>query len=170
MSVPAPRSRTLAEWLGFIETLHPRAIDLALERVHAVLERMDLRRPPFAIITVGGTNGKGSTVAMCEAILRAAGARVGAYTSPHLVRYNERVRVQGRMADDAELCRAFARIEASRGDVALTYFEYGTLAALDIFRAHAIDVALLEVGMGGRLDAVNAVDPDVAIVTSIGID
>src|SRR5438046_3040313 len=135
-------TRTLPDWLRFIESLHPRAIDLALERVHVVLERMELRQPPFAIITVGGTNGKGSTVAMCDAILRASGARVGAYTSPHLVRYNERVRVQGRMADDAELRRAFERIERLRDGMPLTYFEYGTLAALDIFQAHAIDIAV----------------------------
>jgi dihydrofolate synthase/folylpolyglutamate synthase len=135
-----------------------------------VLDRGEQHRPPFAVITVGGTNGKGSTVAMCDAILRAAGFRVGAYTSPHLVRYNERVRIDGRMATDEELRAAFERIEARRGTVSLTYFEYGTLAALDIFRAQAVDVAVLEVGMGGRLDAVNVLDPDAAIVTSIGID
>lgn len=135
-----------------------------------MLRAMELARPPFAIITVGGTNGKGSTVALCDAMLRAAGYRVGAYTSPHLIRYNERVRVDGRMATDAELCAAFERIEARRGEVALTYFEYGTLAALDLFTRHAVDIAVLEVGMGGRLDAVNAVDPDVAVVTSVGID
>lgn len=131
---------------------------------------MQLAQPPFAVITVGGTNGKGSTVTLCDAMLQAGGYRVGAYTSPHLVRYNERVRVNGAMATDAELCAAFARIEESRGDARLTYFEFGTIAALDIFRRQRIDVAVLEVGMGGRLDAVNAVDPDVAIVTSIGID
>lgn len=166
----ASPQRTLPEWLRYIETLHPRSIDLSLERVQAVLERMALRRPPFAVVTIGGTNGKGSTVTMYDAILRAARVRVGSYTSPHLVRYNERVRVQGQMAGDDELCRAFERIERLRGDVALTYFEYGTIAALEIFRNHAIDIALLEIGLGGRLDAVNAVDPDVAIVTSIGID
>lgn len=107
---------------------------------------------------------------MCDAMLRAGGYRVGTYTSPHLIRYNERIRVNGAMVSDAELCAAFARIEAKRGAAQLTYFEYGTLAALDIFRSHEVDVAVLEVGMGGRLDAVNAVDPDVAVVTSIGID
>lgn len=150
--------------------LHPRSIDLGLDRVQAVLAAVGLGRPPFAVITVGGTNGKGSTVTMCDAILRAAGYRVGAYTSPHLVRYNERMRVNGRLAADAELCGAFEHIEAHRGDVRLTYFEYGTIAALDIFRKHAVDIAVLEVGMGGRLDAVNAVDPDVAVVTSLGVD
>ncbi len=163
-------ARTFTEWLQWIETLHPRSIDLGLERVHAMLDAIALRRPPFTVITVGGTNGKGSTVTMCDAILRAAGYRVGAYTSPHLVRFNERVRVQGRMASDEELRAAFERIEARRGGTSLTYFEYGTIAALDIFREQQIDIAVLEVGMGGRLDAVNAVAPDAAIVTSIGID
>ena len=135
-----------------------------------MLDRLELRQPAFSIITVGGTNGKGSTASMCDAILRAAGYRVGMYTSPHLLRYNERVCVAGRMVSDGELCAAFERIEARRGDIALTYFEYGTVAALDIFRNHAVSIAVLEVGMGGRLDAVNAVEPDVAVVTSIGID
>ena len=167
----SPRlARSLSDWLRWIERLHPRSIDLGLERVTAVLEAMQLRRPAFPVITVGGTNGKGSTVTMCDAILRAAGYRVGAYMSPHLIRYNERIRVDGDMISDEEICSAFERIEAHRGDVRLTYFEYGTIAALDIFTRRAIDVAVLEVGMGGRLDAVNAVDPDVAIVTSVGID
>ncbi len=135
-----------------------------------MLQALGLAHPPYAVITIGGTNGKGSTVTLCDAILRAAGYRVGAYTSPHLVRYNERVRVDGKTATDAELCAAFERIEAQRGEIRLTYFEYGTLAALDIFRRHGVDIAVLEVGMGGRLDAVNAVDPDAAVVTSIGID
>lgn len=138
--------------------------------MHAVLDRCELRRPPFAVITVAGTNGKGSTVGFCDAALRAGGYRVGAYTSPHLVRYNERVCVAGEPVDDTALCDAFARVEACRGDISLTYFEFGTLAALEVFRARGIDIAVLEVGMGGRLDAVNGVDPDVAVVTSIGID
>ncbi|HEX9812357.1 MAG TPA: bifunctional tetrahydrofolate synthase/dihydrofolate synthase [Burkholderiales bacterium] len=166
----APIARELSDWLGWIERLHPRTIDLGLERVAAALEAMQLSRPRFTVITIGGTNGKGSTVTLCEAILRAAGYRVGAYMSPHLVRYNERVRVDGRTVVDRELCEAFERVEAHRGDARLTYFEYGTLAALDIFTRQGIDVAILEVGMGGRLDAVNAVDPDIAVVTSIGID
>lgn len=147
-----------------------REIELGLDRVRTVLDAMGLRRPPFAAITVAGTNGKGSTVAMLETCLREGGYRVGAYTSPHLVRYNERVQIDGREATDAELCAAFERVECARGSVPLTYFEFGTLAALEIFRAHNIEIAVLEVGMGGRLDAVNAIDPDVAIVTSIGID
>ena len=163
-------TRTLSDWLAWIETLHPRTIELGLDRVHAVLDNMGLRRPGFAAITVTGTNGKGSVTAMCEAILRRAGYRVGAYTSPHLIAYNERIHVDGRTATDAELCAAFERIEAARGTVPLTYFEFGTLAAFDIFQAARIDIAVLEVGMGGRLDAVNAIDGDVAIVTSVDID
>jgi dihydrofolate synthase/folylpolyglutamate synthase len=138
--------------------------------VYAVLDNMGLRRPPCAAIAITGTNGKGSTTAMCESILRRAGYKVGAYTSPHLIAYNERVRIDGRNAGDAELCGAFERIEAARGNVPLTYFEFGTLAAFDLFRAADIDIAVLEVGMGGRLDAVNAIDPDVSIVTAVDID
>ena len=138
--------------------------------MRAVLAALGLADLPYAVIAVGGTNGKGSTAALCDAVLRAGGRRVGLYTSPHLVRYNERVRVDGVMASDDELCEAFARIEAARGEVRLTYFEYGTLAALEIFRRRGVEAAVLEIGMGGRLDAVNAVDPDAAIVTSVGID
>ncbi len=138
--------------------------------MHAVLERLRLRRPPFRAITVSGTNGKGATVAMLDAILRAAGYKVGAYTSPHLIRYNERVRIGGVEATDAALCAAFERVDAARGDVPLTYFEFGTLAAFELFARAGIDVAVLEVGLGGRLDAVNGIDADAAIVTSIGID
>jgi dihydrofolate synthase / folylpolyglutamate synthase len=167
---PPVTARGLADWLRWIERLHPRSIDLGLERVAPVLHALALQHPRFAVITVGGTNGKGSTVTMCDAILRAAGYRVGAYMSPHLIRYNERIRVDGRILPDEEICDAFERVEAHRGETRLTYFEYGTLAALEIFARRSIDIAVLEVGMGGRLDAVNAVDPDVAIVTSIGID
>jgi dihydrofolate synthase/folylpolyglutamate synthase len=131
---------------------------------------MGLRRPGFCAITVTGTNGKGSTVAMLEACLRARGYRVGAYTSPHLIRYNERVRLDGREAADAELCDAFAHVESARAATPLTYFEFGTLAAFELFRRAGIEIAVLEVGMGGRLDAVNAIDADVAIVTSVGVD
>jgi dihydrofolate synthase / folylpolyglutamate synthase len=164
------KSRTLSDWLAWIETLHPRSIELGLERVHVVLDAMGLRRPAFAAITITGTNGKGSTVAMCETILRRAGYRVGAYSSPHLISYNERIRIDGRNVSDDQLCAAFERIEATRGTVPLTYFEFGTLAAFDLFRATKIDIAVLEVGMGGRLDAVNAIDSDVAIVTAVDID
>ena len=150
--------------------MHPRTIELGLDRVHVVLDNMGLRRPAFAAITITGTNGKGSTTVMCETILRRAGYKVGAYTSPHLIKYNERIRIDGRNATNDELCAAFERIEASRGSVPLTYFEFGTIAAFDLFRAAHIDIAVLEVGMGGRLDAVNAIDGDVAIVTSVDID
>jgi len=135
-----------------------------------VLDNMGLRRPAFAAIAITGTNGKGSTTAMCEGILRCAGYKVGAYTSPHLIVYNERVRLDGRSVTDARLCAAFERIEAARGEVPLTYFEFGTIAAFDIFRDARIDIAVLEVGMGGRLDAVNAIDADVSIVTAVDID
>lgn len=164
------RFNSLPDWLSWQETLHPNAIDLGLERVRAVVQRMQLLQLACAVIIVGGTNGKGSTVAMLEAIVRAAGYHVGAYTSPHLLRYNERVRVNGVEASDAELCAAFARVDAARGDTSLTYFEFGTLAALDIFSHSNLDVMVLEVGLGGRLDAVNILDADVALVTSVALD
>lgn len=164
------RFTILDDWLRWQETLHPRAIDLSLERVRTVLRRLQPEPPVQTIITVGGTNGKGSCVAFLDAMLRAAGYRVGAYTSPHLLRYNERIRVQGVEADDAALCRTFARIDAARGAVSLTYFEFGTLTALELFREAGVDVAVLEVGLGGRLDAVNIVDADAALVVSIALD
>ncbi|MCB4811564.1 bifunctional tetrahydrofolate synthase/dihydrofolate synthase [Methylovorus menthalis] len=160
---------TLQGWLQYIEALHPKSIAMGLERVQAVKQRLDLT-PDFIVITVAGTNGKGSTCAMLEQIYLQAGYRVGCYTSPHILRYNERVRIMGREAADADLCDAFARVEAARGDTALTYFEFGTLAALCCFCQQALDVVILEVGLGGRLDAVNVVDPDVAIITSIDLD
>lgn len=161
--------RTLAQWLEHIERQHPQAIALGLDRVHAVLARLGagLECP---VVTVGGTNGKGSTCAMIEAIARAAGHRTALYTSPHLVRYNERVRLSGEEAADEDLCAAFSAVEAARGSVPLTYFEYGTLGALWLFAREKPDVAVLEVGLGGRLDAVNAVDPDCAVITSIALD
>ncbi|MBI3574558.1 MAG: bifunctional tetrahydrofolate synthase/dihydrofolate synthase [Gammaproteobacteria bacterium] len=164
------KTRALSDWLAWIETLHPRKIELGLERVHAVLDRLRLRHPGYRVITVAGTNGKGSAAAMLEACLRAAGHRVGTYTSPHLIKYNERVRVDGVDATDVALCATFERIESARGETPLTYFEFGTLAAFDQFARAGIDVAVLEVGLGGRLDAVNAIDADAALVTSIGID
>jgi dihydrofolate synthase/folylpolyglutamate synthase len=162
--------KTLADWLDYQQLVHPRAIELGLDRVGEVWRRLGSPRPAATVITIGGTNGKGSTVAFLEAMLRADGRRVGANTSPHLLRYNERVRIDGVDAGDAELVGAFERIEAARGDIALTYFEYGTLAALLLFAQGGLDVALLEVGLGGRLDAVNIVDADAAIVTTVDLD
>ena len=161
--------RTLAEWLAFIERQHPQAIALGLDRVREVHQRMNTRLP-CPVVTVGGTNGKGSTCALLEAILRAAGYRTGLYTSPHLVRYNERVRVAGVELDDATLCSGFEAVEAARNGVPLTYFEYGTLAAFWIFEQQKIEAAILEVGLGGRLDAVNVLDADCAVLTSVDID
>ena len=168
--MPGPRFATLEQWLSWQEGLHPRAIDLGLERVRLVAQRLDLDQLSYRVITVGGTNGKGSSVAFLEAILRASGYRVGAYTSPHLLRYNERIQVNGVEVDDETLCHAFASIDTARGDISLTYFEFGTLAALLIFQQTGIQVAVLEVGLGGRLDAVNILDADAALVTSIAID
>ncbi len=196
--------RTLDEWLAYIERQHPQSIELGLERVREVAARMGLGKPAARVITVGGTNGKGSTVAFIEAIARAAGWKVGAYTSPHLLRYNERVRIDGMEADDAALVEAFAVVEAARSGtsfpgrveetngrsrdpeasgalagsaggepapiIPLTYFEFGTLAALWLFQRAGLDLAVLEVGLGGRLDAVNVVDPDVAVITTVDID
>jgi dihydrofolate synthase/folylpolyglutamate synthase len=160
---------TLAEWLHHLESLHPKTIALGLERVAAVKQRLQLE-PKFPVIVVGGTNGKGSVCAMLEAMLHAAGYRVGCYTSPHLLAYNERVRIAKHAVSDAELCASFAQIEQSRGDIPLTYFEFGTLAAMQCFISHQVDVAILEVGLGGRLDAVNVFDSDCAVVTSVDID
>jgi dihydrofolate synthase / folylpolyglutamate synthase len=166
--------RTLGQWLAFIETLHPKSIALGLDRIAAVAARMAMR-VTCPVITVAGTNGKGSTCAIAESIYRCAGYRTGLYASPHLLRFNERVRIAGKEAEDAALADAFAIVEAARdiGDGAatpLTYFEYTTLAALHLFAAARLDVLILEVGLGGRLDAVNLVDADVAVVTTIGID
>ena len=161
--------RSLSDWLEFIEKQHPSAIALGLERVSGVFSRLNAA-PACPVITVGGTNGKGSTCAMLEAILRAAGYRTGLYTSPHLVRYNERVRVGGVEEGDEALAEAFAAVEAARGGTPLTYFEFGTLAAFWLFKKKNIEVAVLEVGLGGRLDAVNVADADCAVLTSVAID
>jgi len=161
--------RALNEWLDYIERQHPQPIALGLERVVEVLERLEAKLA-CPVVTVAGTNGKGSTCAMLESILRAAGYRTALYGSPHLVRYNERVRISGSELDDGSLCEAFAAVEAARWQVPLTYFEFGTLAALWLFARAHVEVAVLEVGLGGRLDAVNAVDPDCAVLTSVGID
>lgn len=163
-------ARTLDEWLQYQQTVHPAGMALGLDRLRAVGQRLGLRRPAARVLTVAGTNGKGSTVAFSSAIARAAGWRVGSYTSPHLLRYTERIRIDGREADPDRLVEAFARIEAARQDVPLTYFEFGTLAAFLLFADAGLDLAVLEVGLGGRLDAVNLVDPDVAVLTSVGLD
>jgi dihydrofolate synthase/folylpolyglutamate synthase len=161
--------KSLDDWLRYIEQQHPSAIALGLDRVAEVCSRLD-KRISFPVFTVGGTNGKGSTCAMLESILRCAGYRTGLYTSPHLLRYNERVRIAGVEAGDEALSESFAAVERARGDIPLTYFEFGTLAALHAFSGEELDVAILEVGLGGRLDAVNIVDADCAVLTSVGID
>lgn len=185
--------QSLHEWLSHLESLHPKTIALGLERVAEVKQRLQLEAA-FPIIVVGGTNGKGSVCAMLEATLHAAGYRVGCYTSPHLLHYNERVRIAKRPVSDAELCASFEQIEQARrnladdgcvispsptlphgereqsSEISLTYFEFGTLAAMQCFVSHDVEVAILEVGLGGRLDAVNVFDSDCAVVTSIAID
>ncbi|WP_091385934.1 bifunctional tetrahydrofolate synthase/dihydrofolate synthase [Microbulbifer marinus] len=161
---------TLQDWLARLERLHPTEIELGLERVAAVARVLDVEKPAPTVITVAGTNGKGSCVATMEALLRAGGHSVGAYSSPHLLRFNERVRIDGSEVDDADLIQAFEAVEAARGQTSLTYFEFTTLAALWLFRRAGVAYALLEVGLGGRLDAVNLVDADLAIITSVAID
>ena len=161
--------KTLQEWLDWCEQLHPVAIDMGLDRVKTVAERMDLRFE-CPVITVAGTNGKGSTCAMLEAVLLQAGYRTGVYTSPHLVHFEERCRLHGESASAEAFAQAFAAVEAVRGDVSLTYFEFSTLAILHLMARANLDVAILEVGLGGRLDAVNIIDADCAVITSIDID
>jgi dihydrofolate synthase/folylpolyglutamate synthase len=162
--------RSLDEWLEYQQRVHPRAMDFTLERVRIVLDRLGLRRPSATVVTVGGTNGKGSTTAMLDAVLRAGGRRAGLYTSPHLVRYEERIRIDGREIDAAHLVDVFERVEAARGEVTLTFFEYATAAALLAFADAELEAYVLEVGLGGRLDAVNAIDADASVVVSIGLD
>ena len=164
------RFQNLDEWLRWQETLHPQLIELGLDRIQQVFQLLHPEPPPFTVITVGGTNGKGSSVALLESIFLHAGYRVGTYTSPHLLRYNERIRIAGQELSDSQLCEAFQRVDEARGDISLTYFEFGTLAALDLFYLEPLDMVLLEVGLGGRLDAVNILDSDVALITSIGLD
>lgn len=163
-------SDTLAQWLSRLEQIHPREIDLGLERIDAVARRMGLLPVTQPVVTVAGTNGKGSVVAVLEALLNDAGYRAAAFTSPHLQRFNERIRVAGDEATDAEIVAAFAAIERAREAVSLTYFEFAALAALYVFRERAPDIVILEVGLGGRLDAVNIVDPSIAVITSIALD
>jgi len=160
---------TLDGWLGLLEVRHGQSIQLGLDRVRAVRDALQLPQT-CPVFTIGGTNGKGSTCALLEAVLLAAGYRVGLYTSPHLLRYNERVRINGRDADDAALVDAFAEVERARGEIPLTYFEHGTLAAWVAFCRAGLDAIILEVGLGGRLDAVNVFEPDCAIVTSVAMD
>jgi dihydrofolate synthase / folylpolyglutamate synthase len=164
------RFRRLADWLAWQEKLHPNAIDLGLERLQRTLARLSWRRPACPVITVAGTNGKGSCVALTARILNEAGYRVGTFTSPHLLRYNERIAIDGVEVSDEALIDAFERIDAARGDDTLTFFEFNAAAALLVFADAQPDVVVLEVGLGGRLDAVNVVDADVAIVTSIDLD
>ncbi len=161
--------KTLQEWLDWCEQLHPVAIDMGLDRVKTVADRMQLRFD-CPVITVAGTNGKGSTCAMLEAVLLQAGYRTGVYTSPHLVHFEERCRLHGESASAEVFAEAFAAVEAVRGDVSLTYFEFSTLAILHLMARANLDVAILEVGLGGRLDAVNIIDADCAVITSIDID
>ncbi len=172
MPQPIPEANTLEQWLAYIEAGHCQEIDLGLERIIAVAEELGVTALPCPVITVAGTNGKGSTVAYMRAILTEAGYRVGCYTSPHFIRYNERVTLGSEPVTDQLLCEAFTRVDQARlkAGVSLTYFEFGTLAALDIFSTQTPDVVLLEVGLGGRLDAVNIVDPDIAVVTTVAID
>lgn len=160
---------SLASWLARLESMHPKAIDMGLERVSAVASRLGLAFD-CPVITVGGTNGKGSTCAMLESILMQGGYRVGLYTSPHILRFNERARLDGVPAADEDFCAAFGQVEAARGNVSLTYFEFTTLAILKMFADARLDAVILEVGLGGRLDAVNIIDADVAIVTSVDMD
>jgi len=165
------RFQTLPEWLAWQENLHFTEVDPGLERVGQVWQRLKGQTTlPFKIITVAGTNGKGSSVAMLDSILRAAGYRTGCYTSPHLLNYNERITVDGLAYDDGAICQAFEQIDQARDAISLTYFEFATLAAMTIFSEQAVDIVILEVGMGGRLDAVNLFDADIALITPISLD
>ena len=165
-----PRPVSVSDWLRWQESRHPQPIDMGLTRVHAVLERLGLQPPAGRVVAVGGTNGKGTTITLLHDCLRAAGGNPGLFTSPHLVHYNERIRIADQPVTDGALVRAFERVEAARGSVPLTYFEFGTLAALVSFAEAGCDTWLLEVGLGGRLDAVNALDADLALITTIGLD
>ncbi|WMN86547.1 bifunctional tetrahydrofolate synthase/dihydrofolate synthase [Vibrio parahaemolyticus] len=168
-SIPQATS-SLEMWLDYLANIHSSAIDLGLDRVQAVASKANLTKPAPTVITVAGTNGKGSTCALMEAILLDAGYSVGVYSSPHLIRYNERVRINGVDVEDAKHCQAFDFVEKQRGDITLSLFEFGTLAALRIFQTEKVDVVLLEVGLGGRLDATNVVDHDVSVITSLAVD
>lgn len=162
--------RNLKQWLSYLEQLHPNEIDMGLARVQDVALRLRLPRIAKKVVTVTGTNGKGSTCALLASLVAGQGLTVGVYSSPHLLRYNERIRINGEDVSDAQLCAAFTAVEQARADVSLTYFEMGTLAAFWLFTQAELDIVILEVGLGGRLDAVNIVDADIAVVTSIGVD
>jgi len=162
--------RVLETWIAYIQSVHFRSVDLSLDRMQLVMGSMNLNQRPYQVITIAGTNGKGSCVALLESVLHCAGLSVGSYTSPHLVRYNERIRINRKSVDDELICTAFEKIEKYRNGAPLTYFEFSTLAALEIFQHFDLDVVILEVGLGGRLDAVNCVDADVAVISSIGLD
>ncbi|MFM2640194.1 bifunctional tetrahydrofolate synthase/dihydrofolate synthase [Vibrio chagasii] len=168
---PIPQATSSLEmWLDYLSNIHTSAIDLGLDRVQAVASKANLTKPAKHVITVAGTNGKGSTCALMEAILLDAGYSVGVYSSPHLIRYNERVRINGQDLSDEKMVQSFDFIEKERGEISLSFFEYGTLAALRAFQTEAVDVVLLEVGLGGRLDATNIVDHDVSVITSLAVD
>lgn len=163
-------TRNLEQWLSYLEQLHPTEIDLGLARVKEVAQRLSLPRIADKIVSVTGTNGKGSTCAFLASLAAEQGLQVGVYSSPHLLRYNERVRINGQDVTDQQLCEAFSAVEQARGEISLTYFEMGTLAAFWLFAQAKLDLVILEVGLGGRLDAVNIVDADVAVITNIGLD
>ncbi len=164
------RFKSLPEWLDWQETLHFTKVAPGLARIGQVYQALALAKPEFTIITVAGTNGKGSSVALLQSILSAAGYQVGSYTSPHLLRYNERICVNGIPCEDDEICAAFSEIDTARGETSLTYFEFGTLAAITIFKQRKLDIVIMEVGMGGRLDASNILDADIALITPISLD
>ena len=164
------KAKPLEAWLADLEQRHPTVIDLGLDRCGEVASRLHLLVSTATTITVAGTNGKGSTVAMMEALLCEQGVSCGAFTSPHLIKYNERIRVNGLEVEDSLIVRAFEAIEAARGEISLTYFEFGALAALWVFNALGVEYQLLEVGLGGRLDAVNIIDADACVITAIGLD
>lgn len=164
------RFSSLTEWLGWLEKSHPTEIELGLTRVREVAARLQLLAPTAKVITVAGTNGKGSCVTATAALLQAAGCSVGIYTSPHLLHYAERIQINGKPVSDADICLAFEKIAAAADTISLTYFEYGTLAALEIFQRYHVNFMVLEVGLGGRLDAINIIDADVAVITSIALD
>ncbi|HCB55258.1 MAG TPA: bifunctional folylpolyglutamate synthase/dihydrofolate synthase [Gammaproteobacteria bacterium] len=164
------RLKTLDEWLDWQESLHAQEIDLGLERVQKVYRKLFPNGVPFQVITVAGTNGKGSTITFIDSIYQQSDFKIGAFTSPHLIKYNERFSVNGKMASDERICQAFDTIEVLRGNTSLTYFEFSTLAALVIFANEKVAIAVLEIGLGGRLDSVNIVDPNVSVITNIAID